>query len=600
MDANTPIRFEIFAGHQIVRTEILMGASLKIGKLSSHSLKLDDPSVSRLHAELEVRNPNEVILKDLGSDQGTFLNNEPVMRAKVFTGDRIRFGDVECIISVAGQTVRRPGSQVPQQGHPQAASQSNLVSRSSLPSFNTEVDRGYGKILQILGLFDTAVIAYGHLHESEPGEFTVGFGVDADCVINEGSINSIMPFPLAEVTESGAMLVHIPDNINGEVMLDGKIFDLNGLRSAGRMTRGRVANSSSLALPLRARCRLTIGDFSFLIAAIPHPGYAPPIALSQRVDTPMIASIGAVSLFMIMVFTLLSLIPQAPESLDLDRLEALNRFIEITLEAEEKIEEKKNGEDGAKKAADSEGQMGKKESLENNKKYQIKGTDTGDPTVIAARKQAIAQSTVDEIFSSMDSGLLDGNQSAVALGALEGFNGNQTGEMAGNAFGVGGLGSVGTGMGGGGDGVGSFGLGGLSTVGGGGGGRGGRGYGSGAANVGKRRARKPKIIPLAAKVDGGNLPKAVIRRVIMSRAGAYQNCYERQLQVKRDLNGKIEMLIKISGKGAVILSKVAGSSMNSPKVENCIRRNIKKLRFPAPKNGKMVIVRYPFRFKSGG
>ena len=167
-------------------------------------------------------------------------------------------------------------------------------------------------------------------------------------------------------------------------------------------------------------------------------------------------------------------------------------------------------------------------------------------------------------------------------------------------FGVGGLGSVGTGAGGGGDGVGSFGLGGLSTVGGGGGGRGGRGYGSGAANVGKRRVRRPKIIPLAAKVDGGNLPKEVIRRVIMSRAGAYQNCYERQLQVKRDLNGKIEMKIIISGQGKVLQSAVAKSTMNNPKVERCIAGNIKKLRFPAPKNGKMVIVRYPFRFKSGG
>jgi hypothetical protein len=599
MDGNTPIRFEIFAGHQIVRTEILMGATLKIGKLNSHSLKLDDPSVSRLHAELEVRNPNEVILKDLGSDQGTFLNNEPVMRAKVFTGDRVRFGEIDCIVSIAGQTSRRPGN-------PQASAtsstqaQASHVSRSSLPDFSAEVDRGYGKVLQVLGLYGTSVISYGHIHETEPGEFTIGFGVNADCVINPNSISAPEPFPLAEVTESGAMLVHIPDNVNGEVMLDGKIFDLDGLRSAGRMTRGRVPNSSTLALPLRARCRLTIGDFNFLIAAIPHPGYPTPLALADRVDPPLVASIGAVALFMVLVFALISLIPQSPESLDLDRLEALNRFIEITLEAEEKIEEKKNGEDGAKKAANDEGQMGKKESLETNKKYQVKGIDTGDPEVIAARKQAIAQSTVEEIFSAMDSGLLDGNQSAVALGALEGFSGNQTGEMAGNAFGVGGLGGVGTGMGGGGDGVGSFGLGGLSTVGGGGGGRGGRGYGSGAANVGKKRVRKPRIIPLAAKVDGGNLPKEVIKRVIMSRAGAYQNCYERQLQVKRDLNGKIEMLIKISGKGKVILSKVANSTMNNPRVENCIRSNIQKLRFPAPKNGKMVIVRYPFRFKSGG
>lgn len=599
MDSNTPIRFEIFAGHQIVRTEVLMGASLKIGKLSSHSLRFDDPSVSRLHAELEVRNPNEVILKDLGSDQGTFLNNEPVMRSKLFTGDRVRFGGVECIVTIAGQTARRPGTEQVIQTSASARGPAQ-VSRKSLPNFDAEVDRGYGKVLQVLGLFGTSVISYGHLYESEPDVFTIGFGVDADCVVNPGVLPTADAFPLAEVTDGGAMLVHIPDNINGEVMLDGKVFDLNGLRDAGRMSRGRVPDSSSLALPLRARCRLTIGEFSFLVAVIPHPGSAPPLTLSDRIDPPLIASIGGVAIFMVMIFTLLSLIPQSPESLDLDRLAALNRFIEISLEAEEKIEEKKNGEDGAKKAADDEGAMGKKESLEQNKKYQIKGTDAGDPSVIAARKQEVAQNVVDEIFSSMDSGLLDGNESAVALGALEGFTGNQTGEMAGNAFGVGGLGGVGTGTGGGGDGVGSFGLGGLSTVGGGGGGRGGKGYGSGASNIGRKKRRKPKIIPLAAKIDGGNLPRDVVRRVIMSRAGAYQSCYERQLQVKRDLNGKIEMKIIISGQGKVLQSVVARSTMNNPKVERCIAGNIKKLRFPAPKNGKMVKVRYPFRFKSGG
>lgn len=87
MDANTPIRFEIFAGHQIVRTEVLTVATLKIGKLSSHQLRFDDPSVSRLHAEIDVRGPNEVILRDMGSDQGTFVNQEPVMRSTLFSGD---------------------------------------------------------------------------------------------------------------------------------------------------------------------------------------------------------------------------------------------------------------------------------------------------------------------------------------------------------------------------------------------------------------------------------------------------------------------------------------------------------------------------------
>ena len=67
---------------------------------------------------------------------------------------------------------------------------------------------------------------------------------------------------------------------------------------------------------------------------------------------------------------------------------------------------------------------------------------------------------------------------------------------------------------------------------------------------------------------------------------------------QRHLNGKIEIWVKISGKGNVISSKVSNSSMNSPKVENCIRENMNKLRFPAPLDGKSLTFRYPFYFKS--
>ena len=232
-----------------MRTEILTGSLLKIGKLGSHNLRFDDPSVSRLHAEIEVKSPNELV--DLGSEQGTFVNHEPIMRAKLHSGDRVRFGEIECVVTVAGQA--------PRHANAQSSSRAAQPARR-LPDINAEVDRGYGKVLQVIGLFDTAVIGYGQLHESEPGDFTIGFGCEADCVVNEGVLPTHGAFPLAEVTESGSMLVHVPDQVRGEVMLDGKIFDIDGLRSAGRMTRGRVPKSSTLALPMRARCRLNIGD----------------------------------------------------------------------------------------------------------------------------------------------------------------------------------------------------------------------------------------------------------------------------------------------------------------------------------------------------
>ena len=49
-DANVPIKFEIYKGDQLVREEVLAQAAIKIGKLASSHLRLDDESVSRMHA----------------------------------------------------------------------------------------------------------------------------------------------------------------------------------------------------------------------------------------------------------------------------------------------------------------------------------------------------------------------------------------------------------------------------------------------------------------------------------------------------------------------------------------------------------------------
>ncbi len=93
------------------------------------------------------------------------------------------------------------------------------------------------------------------------------------------------------------------------------------------------------------------------------------------------------------------------------------------------------------------------------------------------------------------------------------------------------------------------------------------------------------------------LPKEMLKRVIMSRKEAYQSCYEQQLQLKKDLNGKISILIMVSGsQGNVLMAKLADSSMNNPAVENCIIDNIKTLRFPLPENGKNFRFTYPLRF----
>lgn len=94
-----PIKFQIYRGDQLYREEVLTEAVIKIGKLASSHLRLEDESVSRMHAVLEVTGPGQVQLIDLGSTRGTLLNGERVAKAMLNSGDVVQFGEVRVAIS---------------------------------------------------------------------------------------------------------------------------------------------------------------------------------------------------------------------------------------------------------------------------------------------------------------------------------------------------------------------------------------------------------------------------------------------------------------------------------------------------------------------
>lgn len=65
-----------------------------IGRLPSCDLVVGEDSVSRRHAML-VRHEDRVIVTDLGSTNGTFLNGRWITQAEVRPGDRLRLGALE-------------------------------------------------------------------------------------------------------------------------------------------------------------------------------------------------------------------------------------------------------------------------------------------------------------------------------------------------------------------------------------------------------------------------------------------------------------------------------------------------------------------------
>lgn len=74
--------------------DVLPDTTVVIGRAGVCDLRIDDPSVSRRHAQV-THTGDGLFVRELGSSNGTFLNGGRVMEAALTGGDVLRFGNVE-------------------------------------------------------------------------------------------------------------------------------------------------------------------------------------------------------------------------------------------------------------------------------------------------------------------------------------------------------------------------------------------------------------------------------------------------------------------------------------------------------------------------
>ncbi|WP_086929733.1 FHA domain-containing protein [Agarilytica rhodophyticola] len=75
----------------------VMEKAFSIGRAGNSHLEIDEPSVSTQHAKI-LDKGETFLLKDLGSEAGTFVNGQRITQKNIVCGDTIAIGEVELVI----------------------------------------------------------------------------------------------------------------------------------------------------------------------------------------------------------------------------------------------------------------------------------------------------------------------------------------------------------------------------------------------------------------------------------------------------------------------------------------------------------------------
>ena len=327
MTTKIPMTFKIFQGEDLVRTEKLVQDIIKVGKLPSSHLRIDDDNVSRMHAVIEVTGPDEIFIIDLGSASGTIVNGKKVNKTRLQSGDEIMLGGTRVVVEISaaedaevgsGALLSEPAPPMARPAPPSAAPLANpfaapaggglanpfappppglanpfaapvaavapvvavaadaenirygiLASGPAVSSSETEVDAQAVEVVVMWG--DSSVLHVAHL--SPPRDFYVGeeaFGKGVpktDYLIGSDLLGTDR-LPIVVQAGGGAAVV-IPAGATGDVTVGGQVMSFADLGQQGRLQPcGQAAGAQQFVLPAGAMAKVAYKGLTFLVKPV--------------------------------------------------------------------------------------------------------------------------------------------------------------------------------------------------------------------------------------------------------------------------------------------------------------------------------------------
>jgi TonB family protein len=641
-----PLTLKVFKGESLVTSKDFERDIIKIGRLSSAHLCLDDEKVSRIHSVIEVGADGSLSIIDMGSVEGTYVNGKRVNKGKVTFGDEIRVGGttirlenpaavaavnlaaavsstevttrIELPVNeapVAAQLAQAATAPVadpqPQVVHVQAApapamdpsfaaTEQNAVvpqAREEAPVEEAPRVRTVRRSKASGPMGVGLRFMWGDQRVGEffmpPGKkqsFTVGSAAGVDFVMGDSKLSG----PKMEVlrTDGQSYSVLFNGKMKGELTRGDETLDINGVIESGKASG--EGEAYSLTLEAEDFLWVDLGGVTMEVCFQPVP---------KRVHVPLADTVDyrVLNIFLLMFFAgtmfVISAMNRSGDGDEFaDELSGDNsRLAKLIIKPPEtqknkfleklnqQKEQKKAGEMAAKQRG-TEGQMGKKDAAKTQNRTAPQGQkDKKDEARALTAKIFGGKGGVSAIFGNAGGG------------ELKSAMGNMFGVKAGDSGGFGGLGIRGGGGGGGGTGD-TIGIGAIGTKGRGGGTA---SYGSGVGVLGGKQSVDVGITS-SEPVVMGSLDRELVRKVIRDNSGQIRFCYESQLTKYPKLRGTVSIKFIINADGKVVSSTVANSTAGNAELETCVAGRVRTWQFPKPKGGGAVAVTYPFIFKAAG
>ncbi|ATB37138.1 hypothetical protein CYFUS_002559 [Cystobacter fuscus] len=604
-----PLTLRVFKGDTLVTSKDFERDIIKIGRLVSAHLCLDDEKVSRIHSVIEVASDGSLSIIDMGSVEGTYVNGKRVKKGLLSFGDEIKVGGTTLrledttviaaanLASAAASTTPVATAPPPDAalaaglaqvaGSKQEAAAVEAPTEQAAPRVRRVPSRSKGPLgLGLHFMWGDQRVGDFFIAPGQKRVFSVGSAKDVDFVMGDSKLGGERFEVIRSDGQSYTVL--FTGKMKGELIREGETLDLEAVIESGKASH--EGDAYALTLEDDDSLAVDLGGVTLeaCFESVPKRAWAP---LGESLDISVI-NIFLVLFFIASMFVISASNLAAAGDSYADELAGndsrIARFIVKPPETQKNKFLEKLDAQKAEKTARKE-KVARGDDTQVAKKERLKSTST----LTRLDKKNTARDVVREIFGDKKSvaSLFGGGMNKNLKVVVDNIIGVRVGATSIDGLRI---------KGGGGGGAGSMDVVGIGVVGTKGRGGGMGGYGSSVGGLGGTKQSVEVGIAAEEATVGGSLDKELVRQVIQRNRGQIRFCYESLLNRFPKLGGKVAIRFTIATEGNVVTSSVAQSTAGNSELEQCVSGRVRSWTFPKPQGGGSVVVTYPFIFKASG